>query len=76
MRIQYLINGECAKKNFKNGKNARPMSVKGLRHFFIFVKVKIPLEKSVLSKYIRNKPDFSPPTGPFLHTRVLEEILR
>ena len=45
MRIQYLINKECAKKNLKKGKKARPMSFKGLRHSLIFIKVRIPLKK-------------------------------
>ena len=52
------------------------MSAKGLRHSFIFIKVRIPLKKSVLLKYIRNKLDFLPSTGPFSYTRVLEEISR
>ena len=50
------------------------MSSKGLRHFFIFIKVRIPLKKSVLLKYTRNKLDFLPPIGLFLYIRVSEEI--
>ena len=50
------------------------MSSKGLKYFLIFIKLRIPLKKSVLLKYIRNKPDFLPPIGPFLYTRVLKEI--
>ena len=50
------------------------MSPKGLRHSYIFIKIRIPLKKLVLLKYIRNKPDFLPPISPFLYTRVLEEI--
>ena len=45
MRIKYLINGKCAKKNLKKGKKAKPMSSKGLKHPLIFIKVKIPLKK-------------------------------
>ena len=45
MRIKYLINGKCAKKNLKKGKKARPMSLEGLRHPLIFIKVGIPLKK-------------------------------
>ena len=52
------------------------MSFKDLRHFFIFIKVKIPLKKLVLLKYIRNKPDFLPFIGSSLYTRVLKEIPR
>ena len=52
------------------------MSFKGLKHSYVFVKVKIPLKKSVLLKYTRNKLDFLPSISPSLHTRVLEEIFR
>ena len=52
------------------------MSSKGLRYSYIFIKVRIPLKKSVLLKYIRNKPDFLPPISPSLYTRVPEEISR
>ena len=52
------------------------MSFKGLRHSCVFIKVRIPLKKSVLLKYMRNKLDFLPPISPFLYTRVPEEIPR
>ena len=52
------------------------MSFKGLRYSLIFIKIKIPLKKLVLLKYIRNKLDFLPLIGPFLYTRVPEEIFR
>ena len=45
-RNKYFINRESAKKNFKKGKKARPISFKGLRHPLIFIKVGIPLKKS------------------------------
>ena len=48
MRIKYLINRESAKKNLKKGKKARPMSLKGLRHPLIFIKVRIPLQKGLI----------------------------
>ena len=47
-RIKYLIDRESAKKNLKKGKKARFMSFKGLRHFFIFIKVGIPLKKGLV----------------------------
>ena len=45
MRIKYLIDRESAKKNLKKGKKVRPISLKGLRYFFIFIAVRIPLKK-------------------------------
>ena len=48
MRIKYLIDRESAKKNFKKGKKARPMSFKGLRYPFIFIKIGIPLKKGLV----------------------------
>ena len=50
------------------------MSFKGLKHSLIFIKIKIPLKKLVLLKYMRNKPNFSLLIIPFLYTRVLEKI--
>jgi hypothetical protein len=44
-KIKYLINRESAKKNFKKGKKARLISLKGLRYSLIFIKVGIPLKK-------------------------------
>ena len=52
MRNKYLINRESAKKNFKIGKKARPISLKGLRHPLIFIKIRIPLKKGLVSDYI------------------------
>jgi hypothetical protein len=46
MRIKYFINRKCTKKNLKKGKKARPMSLKGLRHPLISIKIGIPLKKS------------------------------
>jgi len=45
MRIKYLIDRESAKKNFKKGKKARPISPKGLRHPLIFITIGISLKK-------------------------------
>ena len=52
------------------------MSLKGLRHSLIFIKVRIPLKKLVLLKYTKNKTDFLSPIGPFSYTRVLKEIFK
>ena len=48
MRIKYFINRESTKKNLKKDKKARPMSFKGFRHSFIFIKVRIPLKKGLV----------------------------
>ena len=52
------------------------MFFKGLRHSRVFIKIRIPLKKLVLLKYIRNKLDFLSFISLFLYTRVLEEIFR
>ena len=51
------------------------MFFKCLKHFYIFIKVEIPLKKLVLLKYIRKKLDFLLPIGFSSYTRVLKKNL-
>ena len=48
MRIKYFIDRKSAKKNFKKGKKARPIFLKGFKYPLIFIKVGIPLKKELV----------------------------
>jgi len=43
--IKYFFNRKSIKKNLKINKKVKPMSLKGLKHSFIFIKIRISLKK-------------------------------